>query len=141
MTKIEEDLQFLYGESGGQALYPRVVDCWKQQGFEAGTGGQAEQNLLLTQRDALLITYGDQVSESGAAPFRTLGDFLSAQVQDLISGVHVLPFYPYSSDDGFSVKDWFAVNPDLGSWGDLGELAGKFYLMFDAVFNHLSAKS
>ena len=94
----------------------------------------------LSQRDALLITYGDQVREPGVAPLRSLGDFLRTRASDLVSGVHLLPFYPSSSDDGFSVMDYFAVDPDLGGWDDLARLGESFDLMFDAVFNHVSAR-
>jgi glycosidase len=141
MAKIEEHLQFIYGEEAAQTLYPRVVDCWKQQGFEAKKTEATILPLSLTQRDALLITYGDQVSEAGVPPLRTLATFLATQLQGIVSGTHILPFYPFSSDDGFSVIDWFAVNPELGSWADVQKLGQKFDLMFDGVFNHLSAKS
>ncbi len=59
----------------------------------------------------------------------------------VISTVHILPFFPYSSDDGFSVIDYLAVNPDLGTWDDIARLRGDFKLMFDAVINHISAHS
>ena len=94
----------------------------------------------LTQRDALLITYADQVREPGVRPLQTLAEFCEAHLDGLISGVHLLPFYPWSSDDGFSVKDFFAVEPAYGTWDDISELGGRFDLMFDAVLNHLSAQ-
>src|SRR5262249_39342857 len=58
-----------------------------------------------------------------------------------INSLHLLPFYPYSSDDGFSVIDYTAVDPRLGTWEDIDALHEDFCLMFDAVFNHISAKS
>lgn len=88
----------------------------------------------------MLITYGDQVRRSGEAPLRTLGSFLSRHVRGTISAVHILPFYPSSSDDGFSVMDYFAVDPALGDWDDVVALGAEFDLMFDAVFNHASAQ-
>jgi glycosidase len=141
MTKIEEHLRFLYGDSAAQVLYPRVVDCWKQEGFKVDNTKTTDRSLSLTQHDALLITYGDQVREAGVAPLQTLAEFLGTRLHGVVSGVHVLPFYPYSSDDGFSVIDWFTVDPELGNWKNIGELGQNFDLMFDGVFNHLSAKS
>lgn len=97
-------------------------------------------NQRLTERDALLITYADQVREPGGAPLRTLAAFCHRHLGGVVSGVHVLPFYPWSSDDGFSVKDFFAVDPDYGDWNDLARFRPEFDLMFDAVFNHASAE-
>ncbi len=95
----------------------------------------------LTQRDAILITYGDQVHEPGRKPLQTLVDFCQAYLKGFISGIHILPFFPYSSDDGFSVIDYSSVNPDLGSWDDILHLGKDFRLMFDVVLNHISTHS
>jgi sucrose phosphorylase len=94
----------------------------------------------LTERDALLITYGDQVTEPGEAPLRTLADFCARHLAGVVSGIHILPFYPWTSDDGFSVVDYRSVDPALGTWDDVARLRG-FRLMFDAVINHASAQS
>lgn len=94
----------------------------------------------LNQRDALLITYADQVTEPGVAPLATLAEFCRSHLRGLISGVHLLPFYPWSSDDGFSVKDFFAVAPEYGTWADVARFRPEFDLMFDAVFNHASVQ-
>jgi sucrose phosphorylase len=95
----------------------------------------------LSERDAILITYGDQFQEPGVPPLRTLHEVLWNTLGRPVSGVHILPFYPYSSDDGFSVIDYTQVNPELGSWDDIGRLGRDFRLMFDAVLNHASRQS
>ena len=92
----------------------------------------------LTARDAILITYGDQVRAPGVAPLRTLADFCRVHLAGVVSGVHILPFFPYSSDDGFSVIDYRQVDPGLGGWDDVARLRQDFHLMFDAVINHAS---
>ncbi len=90
----------------------------------------------------LLIAYADQVREPGTPTLATLGRFARAvRLHDLVSGIHLLPFYPWSSDDGFAVKDLFSVASEYGAWDDIVRLGGEFDLMFDAVFNHLSAES
>jgi sucrose phosphorylase len=94
-----------------------------------------------TQEDVVLITYGDMVQQAGEAPLATLDEFLTSHVADVVNTVHILPFFPYSSDDGFSVIDYHAVDPNLGDWGDVGTLSESFRLMFDAVINHISAQS
>ena len=104
-----------------------------------------QQRLLpearLTERDAILITYGDQISEPPAPPLETLAEVLTAYAEGIISGVHILPFFPYSSDDGFSVIDYATVNPAWGAWADVEQMGDHFRLMFDAVINHISRES
>ncbi|MCL4255654.1 MAG: sugar phosphorylase, partial [Anaerolineae bacterium] len=94
-----------------------------------------------SEADVLLITYGDSLNHPQQAPLQTLRRFALDNLKPLFSGIHILPFYPYSSDDGFSVIDFYAVNPALGKWDDVVALGADFDLMFDAVFNHMSAKS
>jgi len=107
--------------------------------YSTAIGPTAERKPL-SERDALLITYADQVGDPGHAPLRALGGFCERYLADLISGIHLLPFYPWSSDDGFSVKDYFAVAPEYGAWDDIAALRPRFDLMFDAVFNHASVR-
>lgn len=95
----------------------------------------------LDQRDALLITYGDQFRAPGEAPLRTLDRFARSYLDGLVSGLHILPFFPYTSDDGFSVVDYRQVDPRLGGWEDIHRLQERFLLMYDAVINHISASS
>jgi glycosidase len=95
----------------------------------------------LTERDTILITYGDQFQEPSVPPLRTLHQVLVKTLQSVVSGVHILPFFPYSSDDGFSVIDYTQVNPDFGTWSDVEHLGRDFRLMVDAVINHISRES
>src|SRR5262249_38961150 len=97
--------------------------------------------LELSERDLVLIAYGDHLNRVGEPPLRTLHQTLRQIAAPDINSLHLLPFYPYSSDDGFSVIDYTAVDPRLGAWEDIDALHEDFCLMFDAVFNHISAKS
>ena len=92
------------------------------------------------ERDAWLITYPDQFRRAGEAPLATLRDFYAAHLSDALNGVHVLPFFPWSSDDGYSIVDYDAVDPSYGTWSDIEGLASEASLMIDAVINHLSAQ-
>ncbi len=94
-----------------------------------------------SERDAMLITYADQVQGAGTRPLASLGDFCQHHLEGFISGIHVLPFYPWSSDDGFAVIDYKAVAEQYGAWNDVRRLGAYFRLMFDAVINHASAES
>jgi len=107
----------------------------------AAQPGTSHRRRFPTQRDVVLITYGDQVTAAPAAPLAVLKQFLDRWAAGLVSTVHLLPFFPYSSDDGFSVIDYLAVDPRLGGWDDVAAIGSRFALMFDAVLNHVSAES
>ena len=97
-------------------------------------------DVKLGERDSLLITYGDQVRETGKQHLQTLVEFCETYLKGVVGGVHILPFYPWSSDDGFSVKDYRAVDPALGGWMHIERLSQSFRFMFDGVINHMSAQ-
>ena len=92
----------------------------------------------LTQKDVVLITYGDSITNKDEPGLKVLNDFLKKHVADTVSMVHILPMFPYTSDDGFSVSDYRKINPTLGDWDDVNRLGESYDLMFDAVINHCS---
>ncbi|MGH7911189.1 MAG: sugar phosphorylase, partial [Candidatus Dormibacteraceae bacterium] len=116
------------------ALLEGRLDHWRERHPSAGGRRRPDQS------DVLLITYADTFEGAGP-PLRTLHTFAREHLRDLVSGVHVLPFFPWSSDYGFAIKDYLKVDPRLGTWDDVDALAGEFDLMVDFVCNHLSAES
>lgn len=128
-------LTFLYGEDNASSLLDRVESILSDHRarLTLRDGG-------LSQRDSLLILYGDQVQEPNAKPLQTLKKFCDNYLTDIVSGIHVLPFYPWTSDDGFSVVDYRQIDSSLGDWDDISAMQ-NFRLMFDAVINHISSKS
>tara|TARA_R110002072_G_scaffold140765_9_gene285253 strand:- start:15387 stop:17135 length:1749 start_codon:yes stop_codon:yes gene_type:complete len=94
-----------------------------------------------SEKDAIMITYGDSLLMEGEKPLHTLEHFLDNYGEGILNSVHILPFFPYSSDDGFSVMDFTSVNESLGDWDDIETIAHKYRLMSDLVINHCSAKS
>ncbi|MCL2792225.1 MAG: sugar phosphorylase [Spirochaetaceae bacterium] len=101
----------------------------------------SERELPLDHKDSVLITYGDQFSGKEEMPLKVLKKFIKQYIGNSISTIHILPFYPYSSDDGFSVIDYKAVDPKLGTWKDVASIGKSHKLMADLVLNHCSAKS
>ena len=93
------------------------------------------------QEDVVMITYGDSIVQPGEQPLQTLHDFLERFIDGYINTVHILPFYPWSSDDGFSVIDYKQVNEALGTWEDVEAIARDYKLMADLVINHCSSLS
>tara|TARA_B100000809_G_scaffold240984_1_gene263795 strand:+ start:4103 stop:5827 length:1725 start_codon:yes stop_codon:yes gene_type:complete len=92
----------------------------------------------LTEKDIVLITYGDQVNKDYEPSLQTLKGFMDKHLKGVINSIHILPFYPYSSDDGFSVVNYGAVDPKMGSWKEIEEISGEYRLMVDGVINHIS---
>ncbi|CCJ75462.1 Putative sucrose phosphorylase [Cronobacter muytjensii 530] len=93
------------------------------------------------ETDVVLITYADQFSAPGEKRLATLQRFFNDWLKPFFSHIHLLPFYPWSSDDGFSVVDYHRVDPQCGDWDDIARLNQHARLMFDFVCNHISAKS
>lgn len=93
------------------------------------------------EKDVVLITYADQFSAAGENALPVFTRFYNKWLSHSFSHVHLLPFYPWSSDDGFSVIDYHEVAPETGTWSDIAELKQSTSLMFDYVCNHMSAKS
>ncbi|MGA0094719.1 MAG: alpha-amylase family glycosyl hydrolase, partial [Chthoniobacterales bacterium] len=133
-ARLEKELVFVYGTERGAPLARQLAARAEAQKHRAGPESFDDP------AEALLITYGDQVTREGESPLSVLRGFLDQRARGLVSGVHLLPFYPWSSDDGFSVKDFLAVDPALGRWQDVRDLGRDFDVMADAVFNHASAQ-
>jgi len=134
-------LAFLYGDRAIEALSLISETLSRRHavpGRRAASGAP-----LFTEKDALLISYGDMIAAGpgdGRSALGRLGGFLDERLPGLFSYLHILPFFPYSSDDGFSVMDYRAVDPALGAWADVEALGRKRRLAFDLVLNHASAR-
>ena len=131
-------LDFLYGREKAGEIESELAG--RLASFTARYPGSPGTRPL-TEKDAVLITYADQFRRTGEPPLRTLDDFLGAYLEGAISWVHLLPYYPSSSDDGFSVIDYRSVDPAAGGWVDVAALGKRYRLMFDAVINHVSRES
>lgn len=135
MSRIKERLEFLYGDKG-QDVYSKVeqlIEKWKKQ--------ITFFYPWVSKEDIMMITYGDGIRQEGKRPLQALKQFLDEEMEETISAVHLLPMFPYTSDDGFSVQDFRQVDPQLGTWEDIAALQTGYELMFDAVINHVSKSS
>lgn len=135
--RVRNRLAAIYGDQA-QAVLPRVLDLVTMYRSDSSERPSSRWD----QRDVVLIAYADQVTEAGQTPLSELGAFLAAhRLDECINTLHILPFYPYSSDDGFSVIDYRAVDPSVGDWSDIRRLNERVDLMFDLVLNHASQHS
>jgi len=133
---VKHILKRIYGDAKGSLAFEKILPL-----IESFSVFKSEKQDYFSQKDVVLITYGDSLNREGEAPLETLSKFSNQYLKGLFSTIHILPFFPYSSDDGFSVQDFFSVNPDLGSWEEIEALAEEFELMYDYVLNHISAQS
>ncbi|WAM47483.1 sugar phosphorylase [Vreelandella venusta] len=105
------------------------------------TASESDNAPTWSEKDQWVISYGDSIVAEETPPLAVLNEFLQRYLGERISGVHVLPFFPWSSDDGFSVIHYREVNPELGDWQHIRELANHYDVMGDLVLNHVSRES
>ena len=129
-------LTFLYGADKAPQILVRVEKLLVEYRHRIPA-----QEVALTEQDSILITYGDQIQSPNEMPLRTLSLFCKKYLTGVVNGIHILPFFPWSSDDGFSIMDYRKVDPILGDWKDISSMQSHFRLMFDGVVNHISSQS
>lgn len=135
MTNLRRHLEFLYGADQAPHLLQQTKNLMDEYRLRLTLRDSG-----LSERDSILITYGDQVQRPNEKPLQTLKRFCDEHLTSIVSGIHILPFYPWTSDDGFSVVNYRQIDPDLGTWDDVSSMQ-NFRLMFDDVINHISSKS
>lgn len=136
--KILNHIQFIYPDIDADELAQKLMEA---MGLEKSCKKVKPYKNNWNQQDVIGITYGDTFTRKGEKPLHTLHQFFKEHFADIINSIHILPFYPYSSDDGFSVINYKQVNEKLGDWPDVEAIAGDFKLMADLVVNHCSARS
>jgi sucrose phosphorylase len=134
--------QALLGELYGEEKTQELLDTIYQLVQDKFAPSMAVDWYKWSENNVQLITYGDSIinDSSEEKPLVTLAHFLEQYLQNTLTGVHILPFNPYSSDDGFAVIDYLEVNPQLGDWDDIRHIAQHFNLMVDLVINHISSQ-
>ena len=143
--KIHDKLAFLYGGQAAHACYGELLRVMKvyyayKTPHMIGMEKSFNAHERFMEKDVILITYGDLIQGHNEKPLEILADVMK-YLKDAINTLHILPFFPYSSDRGFSVTDFEEVDPRLGTWDDILKLKSSTKLMFDGVFNHISSKS
>ncbi|MEC7956774.1 MAG: alpha-amylase family glycosyl hydrolase [Pseudomonadota bacterium] len=136
---LVQNLTVLYGEGGASYLAKRMMAI--AMGELMARPAEHADPKPLSAADRMLICYGDSVRDEPGMPLSALRQFATQYLQNSISTIHVLPFFPSSSDDGFAVIDYQTVRRDLGDWSDINALSADFDLMFDLVINHCSREN
>lgn len=134
---FKQRLEFIYKNSDTAEKYSAVLSKM----VEEAVIQPESKNEKWNEKDAILITYGDSIKTEDEKPVHTLHRFMKKHMDNALSYIHILPFFPFSSDDGFSVIDYKVVDPKLGTWKDVTEMSKDYALMADLVINHISAQS
>ncbi len=134
-TEIQTIAGVLFGEETGAYAARKIGEHNEKYKIDD------KEDQLFSEKDTILITYGDSLLEESEKTLSTLYRFAHEELEEIISTIHILPCFPYSSDDGFSVIDYAVINPPLGTWEDIRRLSSEFKVMLDLVLNHISAQS
>lgn len=135
LRQIMQRLVLLYGDNCPGGLAEEIVQLCEENRIQASPAPKWDET------DAVLITYADSISKQGYTPLYALRHFAEKYLRERISCIHILPFFPSSSDGGFAVMDYTSVSKKLGTWDDISGLTEHFSLMFDFVANHASQHS
>lgn len=144
--RIRSILALLYGEERADSCTAEIirmmqVHCAHKPPALAEEDAAFQSGQRFTERDIVAITYGDLIHSPGKPPLTALREIFEEVFSGAFNTVHILPFYPYSSDRGFSVVNYHEVDPKLGTWEDIRQLGSSMHLMFDGVVNHISSQS
>ncbi|MDB4639690.1 alpha-amylase family glycosyl hydrolase, partial [Akkermansiaceae bacterium] len=134
LEKVSTHLTVIYGEGDHEALRDSLVDAMqlRERFYEPVPYANHWSEKTVT-----LITYGDSILGEDK-PLVVLKKFINDHLAEAVDTVHILPYFPWTSDDGFAVSDYLSVNPPLGDWGDIEAIATDYRLMSDLVVNHCS---
>lgn len=139
--RLTELVNEIYPDLDADILGSQIVDAFWPDDRPRRKRGRKPGNGFWSERDALVITYGNSFVDGAHKPLDLLRDFLNRNLKGVTNGVHILPFFPFTSDDGFAVSDYRSVNPVLGDWSDIKRIGSEFKLMSDLVLNHVSSQS
>ena len=137
-SRVSEHLSIIYPDLNTEKLASELI---AEMGMGRNIQRPTPHRNHWDQGDAILITYGNTIQSSGELPLITLSRFLDKYLKRQFTAIHILPFFPFSSDDGFSVIDYSTVNPSLGDWENIESISKKYKLMSDLVINHISSRS
>lgn len=137
-ARVLAHINQIYPEQNVHELCSSLIEC---MGLNKKLTEPEQHKNHWSEKDVAVITYGNTFNREGETPLGTLHSFLKQHLKETISIVHILPFFPFCSDDGFAVMDYTKVNDAYGDWVDIEQIASEFKLMSDLVINHCSARS
>ena len=99
-----------------------------------------KKKMNISEKTSLIICYGDSIYSNKKNSISLFKTFFQKKLKKYFNMIHFLPFYPSSSDSGFSVKDHYQIDNKLGNWSDIKKISKSNDIMADIVINHASAR-
>ncbi|MDJ0613929.1 MAG: sugar phosphorylase [Rhizobiaceae bacterium] len=144
-VRLKENIGLLthsiYPDHDQDSLIGEIIEAFWPNSEGPRKRGRTPANAIWNEKDTYVITYGNTFFDGEHKPLDLLHDFLENHLKGIVNGVHILPYFPFTSDDGFAITDYCAVNSTLGAWEDISRIAEDFRLMSDLVINHCSSQS
>ncbi|GBE37066.1 sucrose phosphorylase [bacterium BMS3Bbin07] len=144
LKHIKDILRIIYSKEEAHELsasLKTLMDAYGESEVIVEKRRKYNNHVVLNEKDAILITYPDTIYSTDEKPLSTLHRFLRKHVRDAVTGVHIVSFFPSSSDGGYAVINYKEVDPRFGTWEHIREIAQDYRLMVDLVMNHVSSKS
>ncbi len=140
-NRLRSHIEKIYGKKESKQIVKGILSVFEglQPAIQEEQIGHSTKGW--NESDVYIITYGNSILSDSEKPLRVLYQFLMKYMKGVVSTVHILPFFPFSSDAGFAVIDYKQVNKELGDWQDIKNIAQQFDLMADLVINHISSES
>lgn len=89
--KLLAHLRVIYPEADNGPLVEQLIAT---MALDPASQAPPTHRNLWNQNDVLLITYGNSVVDEGEKPLVTLNKLLTNELDDCLSAVHILPFFP-----------------------------------------------
>ena len=138
---IKKILNFIYKKKP----LVKSIDDYAEEIFRIikkyNSKGKQGKKISISEKTSVLICYGDSLLNGNKEKtLKIFRKFYKKKLEKFFEVIHFLPFYPSSSDSGFSVKDHYRVDKKLGDWSDINRQSKKTNIMADIVINHASSK-
>jgi sucrose phosphorylase len=137
-SRLEAHIAQIYPDINASTYADQLVAA---MAYPAQSAPELTTNNPWNEEDLVVICYANSIYAKDKVPLQTLREFCCKNFKDLVTTVHILPFYPYCADDGFSVIDYMQVNDQFGDWQDVAAIGENFRVMADLVINHCSRRS
>lgn len=138
---IRTHVDSIYPEQSSDLFVDQIIENFWPQNQSPKRRGRTVNKSLWDETDSVVITYGNTFINGENKPLDLLYDFAETHLKGSFSGIHILPYFPYTSDDGFAITDYYEIDSGLGDWEDVQRISTNFRLMSDLVINHCSSQS
>lgn len=131
LEQLEEDLHALYGKQTNFILNKIIQLC---------RNNKSKDKKLECLDGPILIAYPDNIHNGDEPSLISLQEIISDWIPSAFQSLHLLPFYPSTSDFGFSPTNHAKVDSRFGSWDDIRNFGHNGRIMADLILHHTSSQ-